>query len=71
MDAAGALTAIDAGIKLDATNGVRVGTPAAGQYTLCSISGDWVAKGVRPGPQHHGGTDGHPGLLMARDQLQN
>ena len=37
---AGALTAIDAGIKLAATNGVRVGTHAAGQYTLCSISGD-------------------------------
>src|SRR4051795_4369379 len=46
----GALTAIDAGLKLDATNGVKVDVPAAGQYTLCAISGDWVAKAV--GPSH-------------------
>src|SRR3954453_12388027 len=46
----GTLTGIDAGLKLDATNGVKVGVPAAGQYTLCAISGDWVAKAV--GPDH-------------------
>src|SRR3954453_11323521 len=38
------LTAIDAGLKLNAV------TPGAAPYTLCAISGDWVAKGT--GPNH-------------------
>src|SRR5262245_66493561 len=42
---------IDAGLKLesDANGGVVVGTPTGG-YTLCAISGDYVAKGT--GPDH-------------------
>src|SRR3954447_377369 len=46
MDAAGALTAIDAGVKVTKTT-----VPAGGAtYELCAVSGNWVAKGT--GPNH-------------------
>src|SRR3954451_14469020 len=41
MSVAG-LTAIDQGLKLDATNGVKVAADGK-SYTLCAISGDHVA----------------------------